>query len=177
MTQPRQLSEHCEFGDTLDYMLCDRIVCGNNDVSIQRQLLEETGLTLAKALELVLALETTDKDALTLKGANGASNQPVLMVQGHNRREKDNGSTNVTCYQCNGKHIASVCNFKEARCHSCGKKGHILEACHSKKSTEAAGHQQMKSQTLTMSDLTENSESTDNDTDNESYNLFSMRGQ
>ena len=52
-------------------MLRDRIVCGINDVRIQRRLLAEPGLSLAKALELALALETADKDALTLKGANG----------------------------------------------------------------------------------------------------------
>ena len=39
-------------------MLRDRIVCGINDVRIQRRLLAEPGLSLAKALELALALET-----------------------------------------------------------------------------------------------------------------------
>ena len=33
------LSEHCEFGFTLDEMLRDRLVCGVRDIRIQRRLL------------------------------------------------------------------------------------------------------------------------------------------
>ena len=173
ISQLRKLSEHCEFGDTLDNMLRDRIVCGINDVRIQRRLLAEPGLNLAKALELALALETADKDTLTLKGANGASSQPVLTMQGK-PRGRDSTST---CYRCNGKHMASVCHFKEAQCHSCGKKGHISKACRGKKRTEKASRHHHKSQTFTMSDQTDNPENLDNDTDDESYNLFSIEGQ
>ena len=176
VSQLRKLSEHCEFGDTLDKMLRDRIVCGINDVRIQRRLLAEPGLSLAKALELALALETADKDALTLKGANGTGTQPVLSMQAK-PRGKDNASTNVTCYRCNGKHMASVCRFKEAQCHSCGKKGHISKACRGKKSTEKASRHHHKSQTFTMSELTDNPESPKDDTDDESYNLFAIGSQ
>ena len=144
VSQLRKLSEHCEFSDTLNKMLRDRIVCGINDVRIQRCLLAEPGLSLAKALELALALETADKDALTLKGANGTGTQPVLSMQAK-PRGKDNASTNVTCYRCNGKHMASVCHFKEAQCHLCGKRGHISKACCGKKSTEKASRHHHKS--------------------------------
>ena len=157
-------------------MLQDRIVCGINDVCIQRHLLAEPGLSLAKALELALALETADKDTLTLKGANGTGTQPVLSMQAK-PRGKDNASTNVTCYRCNGKHMASVCRFKEAQCHSCGKKSHISKACRGKKSTEKASRHHHKSQTFTMFELTDNSESPKDDTDDESYNLFAIGSQ
>lgn len=41
----RNLAEHCEYGDTLDTMLRDRIVCGVWDEKIQRRLLVEKKLT------------------------------------------------------------------------------------------------------------------------------------
>ena len=176
VSQLRKLPEHCEFGDTLDKMLRDRIVCGINDVCIQRRLLAEPGLSLAKALELALALETADKDALTLKGANSTGTQPVLSMQAK-PRGKDNASINVTCYRCNGKHMASVCRFKEAQCHSCGKKGHVSKACCGKKSTEKASCHHHKSQTFTMSELTDNPENPKDDTDDEFYNLFAIGSQ
>ena len=184
VSQLRHLSEHCEFGETLNHMLRDRIVCGINDARMQRRLLAEPGLTLEKALELALALETADKDALTLKGANGTSAQPVLTMPaqpgGHTMQAKGRGrhtGTNVICYRCNGKHMTSVCRFKEVQCHSCGKKGHISKACRSKKHTDATSHLQKKSQTLTMSVQSGNPESPESDTDDESYNLFSIGGQ
>ena len=52
VAQLRHLSEHCQFGDTLNDMLRDRLVCGINDQRIQRRLLVESDLTLAKAMEL-----------------------------------------------------------------------------------------------------------------------------
>ena len=40
----KQLSEHCSFGDHLEEMLRDRLVCGVNDAKIQRRLLAEVDL-------------------------------------------------------------------------------------------------------------------------------------
>ena len=59
----RQLSEFCEFGDTLEAMLRDRLVCGVNDDRIQRRLLE---LSSGKALQLAEAIETADQDTKDL---------------------------------------------------------------------------------------------------------------
>ena len=139
VAQFRQLSEHCQFGEALSDMLRDRIVCGINDQRIQRRLLSESDLTLAKAMELSLAMESADKDANTLKtGATGASAQPVLQLpatMGRGRTVKRNSpranqqSSSALCYCCHGKHLATACPFMDAQCHSCGKKGHISKAC------------------------------------------------
>ncbi len=52
MAELRTLSEHCEFGVSLDEMLRDRLVCGVNEDRIQRRLLAEPVLDLKKALKL-----------------------------------------------------------------------------------------------------------------------------
>ena len=140
VAQLKQLSEHCQFGDSLNDMLRNRIVCGINDQRIQHRLLLESDLTLTKAMELLLAMESADKDANTLKtGATGTSAQPVLQLpatMGRGRTFKRNppranqsSSTSYACYRCHGKHLATVCPFKETQCHLCGKKGHISKAC------------------------------------------------
>ena len=140
VAQLRQLSEHCQFGEALSDMLRDRIVCGINDQRIQRRLLSESDLTLAKAME------SADKDANTLKtGATGASAQPVLQLpatMGRGRTVKRNSprsnqqSSSASCYRCHGKHLATACPFMDAQCHSCGKKGHISKACRSRRNPE-----------------------------------------
>ena len=47
--------------------LRDRLVCGMHNEGIQRRLLTEKDLTLAKALENALAMETVSRDAIELQ--------------------------------------------------------------------------------------------------------------
>ena len=47
----RSLAKSCNFGDTLEIMLRDHIVCGINDPIIQRRLLSEKALTFKSAME------------------------------------------------------------------------------------------------------------------------------
>lgn len=54
----RHLSVHCTFGDQLDAMLCDRIMCGFVDESLQQCLLAEPMLTFKETEEKALAAET-----------------------------------------------------------------------------------------------------------------------
>ncbi len=63
----RRLSEFCQFEDTLDDMLRDRLVCGVNDPSMQRHLLSEMKLDFKRALELAQAMESADKNAHDLQ--------------------------------------------------------------------------------------------------------------
>lgn len=57
----RQLSEFCDFKDSLSDMLRDRLVCGVNDERIQRRLLTEAELTFDRALHLAQAAESAQK--------------------------------------------------------------------------------------------------------------------
>ena len=50
VSDPRRLSEHCNFGDTLEDMLRDRIICGITNGRLQRRLLIESDLTLKRTL-------------------------------------------------------------------------------------------------------------------------------
>ena len=45
----RALSQYCNFGETLELMLHDRIVCGIKDAQTQKRLLAEKNLTYTQA--------------------------------------------------------------------------------------------------------------------------------
>lgn len=64
----RKLAEFCNFGDTLDVMIRDRLVYGVRDVGVQKRLLAESALTLEKAMHIALAVETASKNASDLRG-------------------------------------------------------------------------------------------------------------
>ena len=57
----RQLAKLCDYKDTLQEMLRDRLVCGVNYAGIQKRLLAEKDLTFIKALDIAQALEAAEK--------------------------------------------------------------------------------------------------------------------
>ena len=61
VAQLRKLSEYFEFGDTLQDMLRDRLVCGCKDQRLQCKLLAEPELTFDKAFKIVKAMEAAEK--------------------------------------------------------------------------------------------------------------------
>eukprot|EP00731_Ephydatia_muelleri_P017286 Em0010g384a len=123
----RALSEHCEFGMSLEDVLRDRLVCGINNPSIQRRLLGEGGLTFKKALELSLSMELANKGSSELQAAT-KSDEQVQTVQ---------KSRGLQCYRCGGNHLAHVCRVKNLICSQCGKRGHVARVCRSKATLNA----------------------------------------
>ena len=70
----KKLTEHCNFGNTLNAMLRDRLVCGIKDDKVQRKLLSEQKLTFKKAVEL--ALESASKNLMDLNVNASATPDP-----------------------------------------------------------------------------------------------------
>ena len=132
----RSLAEFCNFKDTLEDMLRDRIVCGINNGAIQKRLLAESTLTYQKALELAQGLEAAAKNLRELQAPGTkkdedspiASNTQVV----HKVVPSGKGRSNSTCYRCGRSgHDATKCRFKEAVCHQCRKRGHLKRVCRS----------------------------------------------
>ena len=138
----RAVSEHCNYGDTLELMIRDRLVCGVNDKAIQKRLLAESKLTYKRAVEIAQEIEAADHDMKLLHtkkefepvASSTASTATVHRVVGG--QAKGVTTTTKSCFRCgNAGHIATTCKFrKDVVCHGCGKVGHIKKACHSGRS-------------------------------------------
>ena len=129
LAELRRLSEHCEYGETLDDMLRDRLVCGIRDIRVQRHLLAESKLTLKKAFEMAQGAELADKHSKALH------KQPPSTSPGVNRVAtftKPKALATAPCTRCGGKHSPKTCRFKDYTCRSCEKKGHLAKVCRSK---------------------------------------------
>jgi hypothetical protein len=131
----RTLSQECEFGDSLEVMIRDRLVFGINDKAIQKRLLAEPKLTYEKAVELAQELESADRDMQLLHGkkelvqsALNSHSQPIQKVSNPSRRV-------LKCFRCGvSGHIATKCRIrKDIICNKCGKVGHIQNACRGSK--------------------------------------------
>ena len=62
----RKLSNDCDYGESLNEMLRDRLVCGVKDNRIQRRLLAEPELTFTRAMTIAQAMEAAEKNAKEL---------------------------------------------------------------------------------------------------------------
>ena len=76
----RSMTEYCNFSDSLELMIRDRLVCGINDSSIQTRLLVETDLTYERAIEITLTAETASQSVrqLQVKSEGVAALSPSL---------------------------------------------------------------------------------------------------
>lgn len=59
----RHLAIHYNYGDSLDDMLHDRIMCGINNAAIQRHLLAESDIDCDKALKIAKSMEIAKEDS------------------------------------------------------------------------------------------------------------------
>ena len=180
----RRLSEHCNFGNTLDDMLRDRIVCGISDARLQRRLLAEPELTLKRALELAQAQESAEQGAQQLQQQRPTSEQLNKLTNAvprdSHRQQPLRQSERQPCHRCGGtNHLASECRFKDAKCRRCRKKGHIARVCRSRvqgqptrQQSNSSGHQRKPRQTNLAS---QDTEEIDSDT-SDSYEMFNIRG-
>lgn len=149
VSELRRLSEHCNFGTTLETMLRDRVVCGINNDHIQRRLLSESKLTYKKALEMAMALETAAQNAADLKktGQNLQQAQHVNKIhsnqkhQSTGRTERHDTHTEAKdeCYRCGKQHSPAVCRYKDVECYSCGKTRHLSKKCRQRQSAVIKG--------------------------------------
>ena len=122
----RRLSEHCQFGTTLEDMLRDRLVCGISDDRIQRRLLAERELSFEKAVEIATATEMASKNLIDLGGKiqnlGGKIHNEDSKV---NKVDEEATSPKLQpkweCYRCGGNHDPAGCKFKDEVCYKCQK--------------------------------------------------------
>ena len=128
VSELRGLAQFCSFGNSLETMLRDRLVCGSNDEAIQCRLLAESSLDLKKVLELAQGMEAAAQNVREMRGISQAAGQSVDIHLVSNKK------TDFVCYRCGQQgHGPSHCSFRTAKCHRCGKVGHIQKVCQSKK--------------------------------------------
>ena len=121
----RSLAKDCAFdGTALEENLRDCLVCGIDDLTIQKRLLSEQELTFKKAFDIAQSHESAKRNIQTLQGSTHHSTEVHKLQQ---------TLSSSPCYRCGQtSHQQNQCRFKEATCHFCGKTGHIKSVCRSR---------------------------------------------
>ena len=144
VTELCAIAKFCNFVDTLNLMISDRLVCGINDENTQQLLLAEKEMTYDKALEIARSQEVAAQNVLTLHGRHsrvGSSTIPGLLMEpinavksgkqpaGQSSPSDQRHARDFTkpCYRCgNSGHKPK---FLRAKCQGCGKVGHLKKVC------------------------------------------------
>ena len=107
MAEIRAIADHRNFGQSLNAMLWNRLVCEVND---QKWLLSDTDTTLKNIEKVALAMESAANNALTMVGDKPPKQQFVhKMYKSHKKKP-----ARSTCYRCGSKnHIAALCRCKD----------------------------------------------------------------
>lgn len=136
LAELRKLSENCNFGEQLNSMLRDRLVCGIFDADIQRKLLADSQLTLQSALDVALAGEAALRQADEIRGQTASvfklKNDFVNKAQGKKGDTGGHPKNKNSCYRCGSFHAFGECKFLNAVCNYCKKVGHIAKVCNLK---------------------------------------------
>ena len=152
------LAEHCEYKDTKEEMIRDRLVVGIRDGSFSERLQMEPDLTLEKAKKIIRQREAVHEQQAFIKGQDSKSLEEIRNGS-HGRPSKGKGRRNVApqtrpqnfrgkstapptprlCNRCGkGQHPKDQCPAKDAECHRCHQKGHYSSLCYSKTVSEVS---------------------------------------
>lgn len=112
----RNLSEHCNFGESLEDKHRDRLVCGINNQQIQKRLLVEPNLKYQKAVELALAKESASRSVgdlhTTKTNANSARSTENINKVMHGRQSSSSKSKQEYC-RCGGDTNIGSANLRK----------------------------------------------------------------
>ena len=116
----RRLSEHCGYGQSLDEMLRDRLVCGMARVRTQQRLLAEVDLTFEKAMKIAQAMKLAERDAKELRQAGPHPVEPVHKVSdkatsSQSASRKPPSPDGKPCFRCGAQHDPAQCRFREVQ--------------------------------------------------------------
>lgn len=111
----------------LKVTFCDCLVCGLENVQIQKKLLAERDLNFKKAFETVQSMEMAKKEDFC--DVSSPQDESVNKVSKFNNEKPSN--VRGGCFRCGQHHQQQpmVCRFRAVQCFKCQRKGHVAKMC------------------------------------------------
>ena len=153
----KALARTCEFEDSLELALRDKLVMGVSNKSTQRSFFTESGLTFQRAFDMATAKEAANRDmdnakslgmcsqseqkehqevnSISFRRNNKFSNDRKFNNKPTNKSKSYNDSNSTSdrpkskCSGCGNFHWKKDCPFLNAECFNCKKTGHLKKMC------------------------------------------------
>lgn len=149
VTELRNKARTCEFGETEDLMIRDKIVFSTTDSGLRERLLSIPDLTLSKAIDICRAKEVTKAQVTAMAASSEAQFVNILTKKGsqpayrsskfaaYKQTPKLKGGHPKNCGKCGRIHLPRQCPAFNEVCKKCGKKNHFAVVCKSKATMNA----------------------------------------
>ena len=153
VTALQALAETCKFGTLKDHLIRDRIVCGVRENAVRRKLLQESGLTLSKCVDICRAVEATSAQLKEMAPSQQSSEVDRVVKaepkKPNSRKEKKKSPKDQLveeCKFCGHQHERNrvKCPAYGQICSSCGKPNHFAVKCGKKSSDSKKPSQKSK---------------------------------
>ncbi|UYV77476.1 K02A2.6-like [Cordylochernes scorpioides] len=128
LVEIKRLASTCGFGEFLKESLRDKLVCGLRNAKIQRRILSEGDVPLARVVEIALSMEAAEKNTRIFHVNEPADSVDKIRAEVRNRYDR---VQKRKCIHCGRLH-KYLCRFREATCFRCGKRGHLATICRSR---------------------------------------------
>ncbi|UYV69193.1 K02A2.6-like [Cordylochernes scorpioides] len=128
LVEIKRLASTCGFGEFLKESLRDKLVCGLRNAKIQRRILSEGDVPLARVVEIALSMEAAEKNTRIFHVNEPADSVDKIRAEFRNRYDR---VQKRKCIHCGRLH-KDLCRFREATCFRCGKRGHLATICRSR---------------------------------------------
>uniref|UniRef100_A0A182PBU3 Reverse transcriptase domain-containing protein n=1 Tax=Anopheles epiroticus TaxID=199890 RepID=A0A182PBU3_9DIPT len=157
----KQGAANCDYGEFLDRMLIEQLLHGLEARYMCDAIIAKNPETFSAACEIAHTLEVTrnttqevgagipdeNKSAeglyklgyettKTKKNVHPTSQQRFNM---QHKQQQDSMKQFGSCNGCGGQHMRHQCKFREARCNTCRKIGHIARVCRSNRTNRQDG--------------------------------------
>nr|CAH8820243.1 unnamed protein product [Trichobilharzia regenti] len=131
----------CNFGDQLHNQLRDRLIAGINIPKLEKELIQIPSCTFQTAKDVCITYEDVNNEySAPSTSVSDVMLSKVENTSVHRKQSKLPSTGNIMqreiknikpCLSCGKIHLRSTCRFMGAKCHKCGKIGHIKTVCRS----------------------------------------------
>ena len=140
-----------------DRALRDMYVIGTNNSKIRQALLKEGDPDLATAEKIIQVAERLEQDVRHFNASTNQGGQMVAKVgyqsmNNHHTAPKKRYAPTTTAESCqtcgSAQHSRNDCKYRELKCNSCGRTGHLERVCRQKAETKKQPKSQSSSHRL-----------------------------
>ena len=126
----------CDFKETKNKQVRDRIVHGIRDNIVGQKLLEKKGLTLDSCIDIVTSYQVVQERIQEFQEEDETAHVSKFMSKkeqklSSDRRTESTFENKRSCKFCGGKHTFRkvLCPAYGKFCHKCSRKGHFGSVC------------------------------------------------
>ena len=143
VTELRTKASTCEFGELCESLIRDRIVCGISCNTLREKLLQETDLSLQKAIDMCRASEFSKRQTKSIteesksvdyvnKNATRDGKFPPKEKNEKDRQKMTKSGSPNSCKRCGTVHAPRKCPAFGKICQKCKNRNHFASQCLSK---------------------------------------------